>query len=145
MVNKNRPHVLVLPEDRANLDIATGFQLGVNTRQLQVLHEAGGWLQVLHRFETDHISGMERWRDRLMILLIDFDGRLERLNVARDRIPPHLSERVFLLGALYDPQALRSELGNFEMIGKGMARDCRDQTTIFWEHEQLRHNTGELL
>lgn len=42
--NKSRPHILVLPEDRANLQIANGFHLEVpreRQRQMQVLPPAG--------------------------------------------------------------------------------------------------------
>jgi hypothetical protein len=33
-VNRNRPHVFVLPEDDANLQLATGFVLEFPTRQI---------------------------------------------------------------------------------------------------------------
>jgi hypothetical protein len=41
-VNKYLPHVLVLPEDDANRQLATGFEIEVkHTRRIQVLVEAG--------------------------------------------------------------------------------------------------------
>jgi len=51
-VNKYLPHVLVLPEDDANRQLANGFQLDVflATRRMQILEEAGGWQEVLNRF-----------------------------------------------------------------------------------------------
>jgi hypothetical protein len=147
MVNKNKPHVLVLPEDRANLNLATGFQLEIDwtrQRQLQVLPEAGGWHEVLKKFKKDHISGMDKWPDRFMILLIDFDGHLERLQEAREAIPDHMAERVFVLGTSTEPEDLKHDLGTFEAIGRALANDCRNETVFTWGDHRLIHNANEL-
>jgi len=61
-VNHYLPHVLVLPEDDANRQIANGFQLDISSRQIQVLPEAGGWIRVLECFTEDHIGAMDRFR-----------------------------------------------------------------------------------
>jgi hypothetical protein len=101
-VNKHLPHVLVLPEDRRNTQLTTGFQLEMDStrlRQMQVLEEAGGWRRVLEQFESDHIVFMDRYPDRFMVLLIDFDQSNRRLDDARNRIPERLEDRVFILGA----------------------------------------------
>jgi hypothetical protein len=146
-VNRQLPHVLVLPEDDANLRLANEFHLNVDwsrQRQLQVLPVAGGWIEVLDLFESVHVVEMDRYRDRHMVLLIDFDGRENRLQDAKARIPVHLVERVFILGALSEPEALRNALGSYESIGSGMARDCRDGTDLTWSHALLRHNASEL-
>ncbi len=81
-----------------------------------------------------------------MVLLIDFDNNFEtRLKKAKDRIPQHLIERVFVLGTLSEPEALRrAGLGPYEAIGLAMAKDCREGTNTVWGHELLRHNAGEL-
>ena len=62
-VNKYQPHVLVLPEDDANRQLANGFLLDqyLSTRKIQVLEEVGGWIQVLERF----LSGLCRWNGPL--------------------------------------------------------------------------------
>lgn len=100
---------------------------------------------MLNSFELDHVAEMERNADRYMVLLIDFDGRPERLQDAKARIPAHLSEGVFVLGALSEPEALkRADLGSYETIGLAMAQDCRDETDTIWVHELLRHNASEL-
>lgn len=146
-VNRNRPHILVLPEDDANRQIANGFLLypPLFNRRIQVLEEAGGWTQVLDRFNSDHSTPMDRWSDRLMVLLIDFDGRAGRLEEARSRLPPRFNERVFILGALSKPEALRQAgLGSYEEIGFAMARDCHEGTSTMWGHKLLCHNATEL-
>src|SRR2546427_8287073 len=124
-VNRQVPHVLILPEDDANRQLATGFQLDsfLATRRMQVLEEAGGWQEVLNRFKADHVPEMDRNANRFMVLLIDFDRREDRLNAVRAAIPSHLKERVFILGAWSDPEELRQKLGSYETIGLAMARD----------------------
>jgi hypothetical protein len=145
-VNKYQPHVLVLPEDDANRQLANGFILdqSLSTWRIQVLEEVGGWRQVLDRFLSDHVVDMDRYPDRSMVLLIDFDREQERLNDAKARIPKHLTERVFILGAWSEPEALKTELGSYERIGLAMARDCREETDTTWGHGLLRHNASEL-
>jgi len=147
-VNKHLPHVLVLPEDDANRQLAKGFQLELNwarQRQMQVLEGAGGWTAVLERFLADHVAGMESNARRFMVLLIDLDGNRERLQDVKSQIPGQLTDRVFILGAWSEPEDLkRAGLGIYEAVGSAMARDCREETEGIRGHELLRHNAGEL-
>lgn len=145
-VNRNKPHVLVLPEDNANRQIANGFQLDVSSRQIQVLPETGGWIRVLECFTEDQIWGMDRFPERFMILLIDFDNKEARLQGVKAKIPSHLTERVFVLGVLSEPEDLKKDLQrSYEAIGKDLAKDCRAGTDNFWSHKLLKHNAPELL
>ena len=137
----------VLPEDDANRQLANGFLLDplVMTRNIQVLEEAGGWNQVLERFKTDYVSTMDRYERRFMVLLIDFDGKEDRLITARAAIPEHLQDRVFVIGAWSDPEGLRSQFGSpYETIGLALARDCRENSNETWGHQLLRHNSTEV-
>ncbi|MGP8244552.1 MAG: hypothetical protein ACLQVN_08540 [Bryobacteraceae bacterium] len=145
-VNRKRPHVFVLPEDDANRQLANGFHLDphILTRQFQVLKQAGGWMNVLEEFLSTHVAAMDRNPYRHMILLIDLDGKEQRLQEAKARIPGHLAQRVFILGALSEPEALRADLGSYETIGLALARDCREDTDTTWGHRLLRHNAAEL-
>jgi len=147
-VNKDRPHILVLPEDDANRQLANGFLMEVppiSLRKIQVLPVAGGWIRVLDGFLSDHVKDMNHCSARFMVLLIDFDNHQERLEDAKARIPQDLLERVFILGALSEPEALKqAHLGSYETIGKALAEDCRDGTDATWAHKLLRHNAGEL-
>jgi hypothetical protein len=147
-VNKFQPHVLVLPEDDANSQLANGFLLDSHVPlnpQVQILEEAGGWTKVLDGFKKDHIAPMTRWSRRLMVLLIDFDGHQGRLTAAKAEVPEHLVDRVFILGALTKPEVLKQAgLGSFEKIGLALAKDCREGTETIWGHDLLRHNASEL-
>jgi hypothetical protein len=125
-VNKYAPHVLVLPEDDANTQIANGFQLalpGQNFRKLQILPEAGGWTRVRDSFLSDHVAEMERNPNRYMVLIIDLDGRPERPQSIHDLIPPTLADKVFIVGAARTPEELK-DLGSYETIGRALAEDC---------------------
>ena len=145
--NKHRPHVLVLPEDDANRQLANGFLMEVpstSSRQIQVLPEVGGWNEVLHHFASDHVAKMDANPNRFMVLLIDFDLDEERLSRAKERIPTHLIDRVFILGAWSEPEALRGDLGSYETIGRKLATECREDTDATWAHDLLSHNVSEL-
>ena len=140
------PHVLVLPEDDANRQLANGFQLDelLDTRRMQILEEAGGWLEVVERFKEVHVPEMERNTNRFMVLLLDFDRRGNRLQKVMAKIPAHLNERVFVLGSWSEPEELRRTLGSYEKIGLALAKDCRDNTNETWAHDLLKHNASEL-
>jgi len=145
-VNKYRPHVLVLPEDDANRQLANGFQLDplLNTRRMQVLEVADGWRKVLDCFKQEHVPEMKRNQNQFMVLLIDFDKREDRLDIVRAEIPPDLKDRVFVLGVWDDPEKLRQDLGSFETTGLALAKDCRDNAEVTWSHNLLCHNASEL-
>lgn len=147
-VNSFQPHILVLPEDNADRQLANGFWLEVDwmkQRQMQVLNEVGGWIDVLECFKSVHIKEMERCTYRFMVLLIDFDEKENRLDKAKEVIPDSLKDRVFVLGARKDPEGLsKAGLGSPETVGQKLARDCRDETEKTWGHDLLRHNAGEL-
>jgi hypothetical protein len=137
----------VLPEDDANRQMANGFLLDqyLSAWKIQVLEEVGGWRIVLDRFLSDHVAGMERYPYRFMVLLIDFDSKDDRLEYVKAMIPGNLTERVFVLGAWSDPETLkRADFGDYETIGRAMARDCREGTDTTWGHNLLRHNASEL-
>lgn len=144
-VNDSRPHIFVLPEDKANRDVANGFLLQIDTRQVQVLPSAGGWMRVLEKFENEYINTMSGNSHRHIVLLIDFDGKKDRRDEVQKVIPDSLSDRVFIIGALTEPEKIRKAgLGSFEEIGQKLADDCRDQTTTAWDHELLEHNAEEV-
>ena len=145
-VNRLLPHVLVLPEDDANRQLAIGFRLDpfVSVRRMQVLPVAGGWAKVLESFRTDHVQKVQALPTRFMVLLIDFDGKDDRLDQAKAAVPDNLKDRVFVLGVWTEPEQLRAVLDSYEKIGLRLAKDCREGTVQTWGHQLLRHNDDEL-
>ncbi len=111
---------------------------------MQVLPVAGGWTSVLDLFNSEHVAGMKQYPNRFVVLLIDFDGQLDRLHRAKAAIPDYLNDRVFILGAWNEPESLKQALGKYESIGLAMAKDCREDTNVTWRHELLQHNSSEL-
>ena len=145
MINRFRPHVLVLPEDDANRQLANGFLLHSEiASQIQILEVAGGWMKVLICFQAVHINEMAKYPHRRMILLIDFDGDQERLTCAQSYIPENLRDRVFIIGVWTEPEALKAALGSYETIGLSIAKDCHAGIGASWDHALLRHNAGEV-
>jgi hypothetical protein len=146
-LNKYQPHVFVLPEDDANRQLANAFHEQVDlirSHQMRVLRVAGGWTKVLNLFTSEHVLDMDRCATRFIVLLIDLDGDENRLRNAKAAIPVRLADRVFVLGALTKPEALRADLGSYKAIGSAMARDCVENTNAAWGHRLLQHNAGEL-
>jgi hypothetical protein len=145
-MNKYRPHVHVLPEDGANRKLANGFlqDVALDVTRIQVLPEAGGWVKVIETF-LDQVPFLEKTPDRHMILLVDFDGNEGRPDSIRDRIPKHLSGRVFVLGARSKPEDLKRELGgSYEEIGRKLAKECREGADYTWGHRLLDCNRDEI-
>jgi len=146
--NKYKPHVLVLPEDDANRQIANGFVLdpALNERAIQILPAVGGWEKVVGEFNSVHAHEMKRYPERRIVLIIDFDDRLdERLARVTTAIPEELADRVFVLGVLSEPERLKNALKkSFESIGESLSQDCRDNTRTAWNHGLLKHNEVEL-
>lgn len=145
--NKYRPHVLVLPEDDANNDIANGFLLhdALDSRAIQVLPCAGGWRKVRETFFSDHVIEMRRNPHRYMVLLVDFDNEPTRFDQMIEDTPDDLAERVFVMGVWSEPEELaRAGLGNKEDVGYQLASECYDETRDVWNHDLLLHNADEL-
>jgi hypothetical protein len=145
-VNKQRPHLLVLPEDDANRQIVEAFaQTLKDQRMMQALPIAGGWLKVIEDFEKNEIAGLRNFPHRMLLLLIDCDEKPDRIEYVKTKIPPELQGRVFVLGVLSEPERLKSNVkGGYETIGKKLAEDCVDDTNITWGHALLTHNHSEL-
>ena len=149
MTNKYRPHILVLPEDDAERQLANGFILdpGVDQRRIQVLPPAGGWLKVLESFEKDHVADLRRCPYRVLVMVIDFDERENRLAQTKSRIAADLQDRVFLLGACGEPEDIKRalrDIGSLEVIGTALAEECRTDARSLWNRPELVWNVPEL-
>lgn len=116
---------------------------------MQVLPVAGGWRKVLEEFRSVHVSLLDKYPFRFLVLLIDFDNHLQErqseIEAVRHRAPPTVRDRVFVLGALTEPEDLRNRLAKpLEDIGAELARECRSGGSATWSHPLLSHNKTEL-
>ncbi len=145
-MNRYQPHLLVIPEDDANRQIANGFlqEVTVNQRRIQVLDEVGGWHNVIGSFLSNRYLEMQIYKERHVLLILDFDNDPTRFATVRSQIPPEVEDRVYILGSHSTPEPLRKDLGSFETIGLRLAQACRNSTNDGWEHRLLAHNSPEV-
>ena len=148
-VNKYKKHLLILPEDDANRQIALGFILdpGLDERAVQILPPSGGWSKAVESFEQNHATKMRSYPKRAMLLLIDFDNDENRSARVKTRISGGLIDRVFILGTKSEAEDLKrafAQDNSFEDIGKKLAEDCANQVYDIWRHKLLEHNRDEL-
>jgi len=138
-VNRYQPHVLIIPEDRADEQIANGFTKHdqVTLKQVQVMPYADGWPGVLNKFMTQYISYLRNYKNAYIVLLIDFDAKYESQRHRFDTaVPDDLKDRVFVVGAKEDPERLRQVMGKgFEEIGSDLADDCYKDPRINYCHD----------
>ncbi len=147
-VNKFRDHLIILPEDDANQQLANGFlsHPAVRWTQVQVEPSAGGWRAAGDKLVREHLPKLTRLERRRVLLLVDFDEVLTRREeVCRD-VPAALRDRVFVIGTWSNPEKLKAELGArpFERIGEQLAEECASGVSTLWEHELLVHNRDEV-
>ncbi|MEX0728333.1 MAG: hypothetical protein WD065_18830 [Planctomycetaceae bacterium] len=145
--NKYVPHVIILPEDDANYQLANGFRLHEAIAQgcIQVLPVAGGWPRVKSLLNDEHLAGLRNYHLRHLVLLVDFDGDKQRYGQIIQDFPSDLMPRLFVIGIWTEPEDLqRQQLGNNEAVGRQLARECRENRRELWNHELLAHNAAEL-
>ena len=130
--NPYQPCVYVVPEDDANRQVMDGFVLEVRvTGQIQVMPVAGGWRKVIEVIEVEYCPILRRYPKASVLGLIDCDDHATRIGDQLARVPEDLKDRVFLLGVLQNPEALRANLEqNFETIGESLAEECATETTV---------------
>jgi hypothetical protein len=88
---------------------------------------------------------MRQYKERHLVLLLDFDDQSDRPDKVKEKIPEDLRGRVFLLGVQSEPEALKQAgLGSFEDIGRRLGKECRDGIRDIWAHVLLQQNTGEI-
>jgi hypothetical protein len=114
-------------------------------RRIQILPEAGGWKNACETFFSEHVKGMHKYPERYFVLLIDFDGQIDRAANIKERILPDLKNRVFIIGTKTEPEALKQAgLGSLESIGRRLAKECRDGNREIWSHDLLKQNASEI-
>jgi hypothetical protein len=98
--NDYLPHIHIIPEDRADEEIANGFvqSLSLYNRSVQVLGPRNGWKKVRDCLNDDQFTKLRsgRGRRRILILLIDFDEDPSRLQDFKQRIPSDLLDRLVM-------------------------------------------------
>jgi hypothetical protein len=146
-VNNYRDHLLVVPEDDANKDLAVGFQKTVprGPNAMYVERPAGGWPSTRDRLRG-LFGTMRKFPARRVLVLVDFDDtETRRADVLRE-VPNDLRDRIYLLGVWSEPESLQKVLNHLsrETIGETLAQECLNDQEILWTHALLAHNAPEL-
>ncbi len=70
MSNKYRPHVVLIPEDDANRQLALGFRnhAAVADTVMDIMGPAGGWSKVLDVFECEYIPYLRKYHNAHLLL-----------------------------------------------------------------------------
>lgn len=145
-INNFRPHIVVLPEDRANEIIATEFSNSLKAeRTIKIEKPARGWNKAVEKLLSDNfINKLKQYNQRIVVLIIDCDGDKDRLANVMAQIPMELRNRIFVLGVLTEPEKLRRDTRRgFDEIGEALAQECSNNNYELWEHPLLQHNEEE--
>lgn len=153
-INKYKDHLVIMPEDRAEEEIANGASnsLNIDNRVVHIDKPARGWLKVVKRYKDQVVQEMLKNEFLHVILLIDFDCDSTKGDTPEKRffqvlkeIPDNLKDRTFVLGTLDEPEDLKTKLSmSLEKIGETLAEDCPDKRNQLWNDDMLKHNTPEL-
>lgn len=147
MINKYIPHILVLPEDDADRNLALGFlrHSTIDDANVHLLTSARGWVRVVDEFVNVHALELTKYPLRYIVLVIDFDEDSKRYAIVSDRIPDELRDRVFVLGAWSNPENLhKAQKMSLNSIGTVLAEECVSGSMRLWNCEELKHNDAEL-
>lgn len=148
--NRYQDHIIILPEDEADRQIANGFcssyHLGNANRHVKVVNEAGGWFKAQALLEQTYVPYLKNHEKSRVVLVIDFDSNPDRRTDVLRNVPEELQARVFVIGSLTDPEQLKSSLNKtLEEIGIAIADQCaRETTDSLWNTDLLSHNLEEI-
>lgn len=144
-VNREKPHVVVLPEDDATRSLVVGFSDHCNG-PIELKIPLGGWPKVLAEFEHRYVKYLRTYADAHVVMVIDYDDQpATRLPMFQAAMPPDVSNRAYVLGALSEAEVLkRQQALKYGPLGKTLAEECRTQQLEQWSCPQLAGNQAEL-
>lgn len=145
-MNKYRPHVLIIPEDDANRQLANGFVLhhAIATRAVGGTIPAKGWTNVLSVFADEYVAYLRSYKHAYVILLLDFDRDDDRRTKCEQAVPADIKARVFLFGSRDEPEAVRRDVPeSLEAIGTRLAEECYRESYELWTGRHFDHNDTE--
>ena len=163
-MNKYKPNLQILCEDRINQDIARGFILGFyndfkNPASIEVCRElARGWCKAVNSLHEEWVQKLQDNENLFLLVLIDSDGKLNRILEIKSRLPKNLINRIFIIGCLNEPEELKKQAVSFikadnpkekqsnEAVGKILFKHCKDKfTNNLWNSCELEHNFDEII
>lgn len=147
-MNVYRPHVYVVPEDRADAQLAIGFveHHEVDDTRVKVMPEVGGWSVALAELRDVYVPKMRANRLAHVVIVIDFDGEYDARRPQFEAVvPADLRDRAFVIGARTEPEDLKGSLRlSLPQIGNALAGECHAGEKNLWGHGELQHNRPDL-
>ncbi|OJW24712.1 MAG: hypothetical protein BGO49_06660 [Planctomycetales bacterium 71-10] len=146
MNNRHKPHVIVVPEDDANRQLADGFVRhdAVVSGSIQVVPPAGGWTAVLASLQNQYVARLRKYPKGHVVLLIDFDRQADRRALFDHEIPDPLKGQVFVIGSWDEPEEVRRTTGRtLDGIGFQLADECFRGGSALWDSQHFGHNAEE--
>lgn len=164
-MNKYKPNLLILCEDAINRDIAKGFILGLhdlhgflNPSPIETHHElAAGWCKAIDNLENSWINKLQDNPNLFLLVLIDSDGRMDRIQEIKSKLPNDLINRISVMGCFHQPETLKKQAHTAikqmdkkakvsdENVGKALFQHCKDNPeNNLWHSDELKHNLAEI-
>lgn len=146
-MNKYQFHLVIVPEDDANRQLALGLASHprVHPRQIDLRPPAGGWSVVRDALQQKWVAYLRSYPNGYALFLVDFDDIHDlRFRKFRDVIPDDVADRVFILGVSSEPERLRAAFGaSLELIGMRLVEACGDPPGADWSHDLVAVNGPE--
>jgi hypothetical protein len=147
-VNYYTKHLYVILEDEEYQKIMTGvnLSLNVNDQVIKICNFSDGWGKVFKDLENS-IRLLNRFRDRYILLLMDFDYAFEdRIKEFRMLIPTEFTNRIFILGI---DNKESEDLAKYfkckaEEVGKKLVENCPTSDLLNWKNTYLKCNLPEI-
>ncbi|MBL8891673.1 MAG: hypothetical protein JNL67_16960 [Planctomycetaceae bacterium] len=77
--------------------------------------------------------------------MMDCDDETNRLHESLDKFPDELRARLFLIGALAEPEILKREVQKpFEDLGRQLAEECCTDNYQIWSNPQFVHCADQI-
>ena len=162
-MNEYKPHLKILCEDEINQNFAKVFILGLNNHQLlspqieTIKDVTGGWNKAVNDLNEVWLEQLRQNNHLFLLILIDSDGRSNRLNEILSAIPEEFKERVFIMGCLHEPEILKQqshsaikqmnkkEKVSDEAVGKVLFQHYKNNPkNNLWYSDELKHNADEI-
>lgn len=155
--------IFVLCEDKANLNIATGFEvylsvhLGARGKTLILEKNVFGGQKhdkVVESLKQLKIKMEYVGLSAHLVILADFDKKIESTRqffegcLDSAQFNDVLRRQVYLLGLLNEPEDSEIKMGGAkarEAFGKDIATACKDENVLFWDRLDIQHNKRTIL
>ena len=131
-MNKNKPHLVIVPEDEAWATLTRGFFMARAEGNIKVDRTCGGYNKEMTHFKDKLQPKMASNPNMHVLLLVDFDRKFaSRMTNFTQLVYPDYNKRAFMVGCKDEIQNLNTEYGGgkLEDLGQTMGNICLGDVT----------------